>query len=791
MSQPGLIYRLEFKNVEGFTIRTNIWPTDIIIDDADTPEIIELKGGDNPVIISASNNDEDKFTPIRSKSAKIKFRTDTSNGLDSSVFSQGADNLWRCDIILQDTPSYIFRGYLMMADNQQPFQPDPQYVTLTATDHLAALKEAALKDFDGVNPIGKYRVASLIASCLKITGLDLTIFVVNNLRAGGARFTVATTFTNPHTITVPDTKMFYPGQRVVFSSTVSNNTSTFVKSVDSPTQITVLGTMVNEVAPAAVILDYNSQFHWYDVVYLDAKTFETKIGECEDCYSVLSKILGEDCYITQWLGNWWIFRTDEMEDNPVYVAEFDSSGTYVSTAAGTQYDKSIGRNPTLQDFQFANADTLLRFVRPHQFARETFNYQSPLEVPCNIDFARGSVVDDVPPEKTYNLDCWTKRRGLPGAYNTPITITDLIHRLFNANDYETDRFISITPQTGHSGFSSTDDEYIESEAIPMNIKDKAEMSIQWRLDSNIASSSATLRLFRAILAGDDGSYWILGEATVGDGTPVWYDTAGWTANTAKGGTGVVFGTQDETEWQTINWNVPPLPVGGDLYIWIGNAYQNAAVPSGTVISYANLRFDYIPLINGSYQRYTGQASKVTRTLPDGYIANRDKEVFVSDSPTKIYKGGPFLFVNGKYILFPNWFAAAPQGNSYPPTIDYLHPHSYIQAFSVWNQYKGYNAPVTNRGIGINIFEGNVKGLTDNWPDLLHRYTLTDTNPQTDDRYFILISMEQNWKTCIWKGTWIEVYNRVILKSYDEPFDFRYITDRIQGHHDIERAVPNG
>lgn len=168
--QYGIIYRLEFKNTEDFTVRIDISPTDVLIDDGDVPQTIELKGGATPLIISASNNDEDKYTPIRSKSAEITFRSDTSSGLDSGTFSQGADDLWIVNIYLQDTTELIFSGYLMMADNQQPFQPDPQYITLTATDHLAALKEVPLVDFDDINPVGKYRVADLVAMCLKKTG---------------------------------------------------------------------------------------------------------------------------------------------------------------------------------------------------------------------------------------------------------------------------------------------------------------------------------------------------------------------------------------------------------------------------------------------------------------------------------------------------------------------------------------------------------------------------------------------------------------------------------------------
>ena len=34
--------------------------------------------------------------------------------------------------------------------------------------------------------------------------------------------------------------------------------------------------------------------------YLDAKTFEADAGERENCYTVLEKILGHDCFVTQY-----------------------------------------------------------------------------------------------------------------------------------------------------------------------------------------------------------------------------------------------------------------------------------------------------------------------------------------------------------------------------------------------------------------------------------------------------------------------------------------------------------
>lgn len=767
MSQYGIIYRMEFKNVEGFTIRVNISPTDILIPDADLPVIIPITGSGTPVIISASNDDEDKFTPIRSKSAKIQFKTNSAIGLDSSTFSQGGDNLWICDIILQDTPQYIFRGFLMMADNQQPFQPDPQRVTLTATDHLAALKEAAWQDLAGLNPIGKYRVADIINFCLRKTGMALSLFVVNNLRAGTGQQTVAATFANPHIITIPDTKGYYAGQRLVITNTVSNNINTIVSAVISSTQLTVSATLVNESAAAAIILDYNSQFHWYDKVYIDALTFEKEIGLSEDCYTVLEKILGEDCFITQWHGNWYIFRVDEMDAGPVYEAEFDPSGVYISTATDT-IEKNIGR---YELYKFANADELLRFVRPHDFVKETFQFDSPLENPCNIDFVRGALLTTVGNTKTYTLDCFDLLEGFPGAYGSLDGCTGYIERKFNDNGYETDRYIVLTPRnTNESG--SSQPTYFQSKAIPVQVKDKFTSSIDLRLTS-LDTGLSSMRLFRMVLFGDDGSYWILGrpsDTSGSDDTLTWYDTALWTLNTGKGKSIIDFANGD---WQTLNWAAPPIPVSGNLYFWINQLNQNSASFDNHNVQYANLQFDYIAYINGTYQKYTGQYNKVNRT-ETGYIANRDKQVYISDSPTKIFKGAMFLFNNGAYVLFPVWFNAAPFGNTYPPDNTYLHPYGYIQAFSVWNQYKGYNNPTNGRGVGINIFSGSDKGLTDSWPDMLTKITLTDTNTQTTNRYFIMLSINQEWRACLWGSTLIEVFNAAIGKTYSDPFTFKLI-----------------
>ena len=859
MSQYGIIYRLEFKNIEGFTVRVNISPTDILIDDGDTPEVITLTGADQPLVISVSNNEQEKFAVIRSKVAKITFVTNSNSGLDSSTFSQGGDDLWKVDIYLQDTPELIFTGFLIMADNQQPFQPDPQYCTLTATDQLGTIKDIPLVDSNGNNPIGKYRVADLVAMCLNKTGLALNINVVNNLKPGGGQLVNLATFSFSGNYVVTDnliTSFFYPGQEVTVAGTATHDGTYNVDYVVQSPLITEVHFLETITAPGEGALttftDTSSAAHWMDSVYIDAKTFEAEIGVSEDCQTILKKILGEDCYIVQYKGEWWIYRIDEINDLPVYVATFDSEGAYVSTAAGTQYDISIG---AIESFKFANADTLLRFIRPHGWIKETFNFNTPAEIPCNIDFERGDLVTTVSTiEKDFNLDCWNKRRGVPGAYNTPITITDYIKRLYNENGYEIEKYIYITPQTGHSGFSSLDDEYIESSPIPIEIEDKFTASIDWRLPNNVASSSGGFKFMRFVLHGQDGSWWILGWEDFNDDTSPakWYDTALWTTNSAAGERNIIWGNQDETEWQSLSNTAPPAPVTGDLYIWLNQMYQSTTTGLNTDIYYANLNFEYIPLIYGTYQNFSGQYSRVDRT-EIGYKAIQDNEVFISDSPKPILKGGMFLtspadlytgsvsFSTGAsvavlsgdytaifqigmiiiitgtvsnnitakilevdysivgnqtglvlsvatvseltvtatfqyltYHLFPVWYNSQPFATGYPTDSTYLHPYGYIQAYSVWNQFKGVNDPVNGRGLGLNIFGGAVVGLTDDWPDMIHRFSLTDLNAQTNDRYFMLISMEQNWRTCIWIATLVEVFNSAVGKTYGDPFEFKFI-----------------
>src|SRR5687768_2538302 len=62
-----------------------------------------------------------------------------------------------------------------------------------------------------------------------------------------------------------------------------------------------------------------------------------------------------------------------------------------------------------------------RFQRIAGKVKHIYNFKEPKEVPCNGKFTRGTPDDTVMPLITFEPECWTLRRGVPGAYGTPLS----------------------------------------------------------------------------------------------------------------------------------------------------------------------------------------------------------------------------------------------------------------------------------------------------------------------------------------------------------------------------------
>lgn len=742
------------------TMSVAIYDRGVMIPDDDDAQLIELTPAGSPLEIIVVDNDENKFQPIRSKQAKIRFASNQSEGQDITAFADGYDNQFYvtvfCDIAI------VFYGFLMLPDAQMPFQPDPNIVELTASDHLPLLKDIALVNSAGDNPSGKFRIAELIMLCLNKTGVSLPLNVINNLRAGGgARTTGTATFAAADdSITVAFyIGFFYVGQTITITGSVSNNITTTVTAIVSSTKITVSDSLVNETVTIynVTFTDAASVLHFYDGIELDAKTFEAEVGTSEDCYTVLTKILGDDCCVFQSRGEWWIIRIDEYDNNPLYRARFNTDGELTADPAVIDLDYSIGFD---QNVIFANADQVLRCERPHKFVKEIFRYNNPAEIVCNIDFDRGAVIsapDLSAPSSTgtYSVECWTLHRYAGGSP----TSTMYIKKRFEFG-YEKERYLVITPAS-----SSSETTWAECQPIPVQVKDRATVSVEYSSESDFGSGEGNVEydiVFIWIVDPDGNYYYWSNIDEVGTTIPNYRWVGPFVSETNRPvSESWILDEVDETDPRNLTVNLDAFPVAGNLYLGLPQFNQTGSSFDNSVVIQYNISFSYDPFINGSYQKYTGHTNSVIRTSND-YAAKRENEVFIGDSPRPIFKGSMFLSTEALTSVF---YPAAKYALTGTPDPSQVKPYGWHQAFAVWNQYR----------TGIRVFTGSLQGLGDDWPDLLHRFTLTDSNPNTTGRYFLLISFQQDFRTSSWRATFIECYNEDTGRTYDDPHEFKYLT----------------
>jgi hypothetical protein len=321
--------------------------------------------------------------------------------------------------------------------------------------------------------------------------------------------------------------------------------------------------------------------HFYDVMYESSKTFEDKIGTCINCYDVLDRILGEEAFLTQRVGQWWIIRVDELAgDNPLYNTKFDSTGAKVSTDGGKIYDKTIFKE---SDIFFSQEQTTVYPQRPYKFIKENYRFDYPQEIVDNIDFSRGSFITSLSAptvtvdgttyyQAKYTIEDWYSLQGssgVPGS-GTASTTNAYIRKLFYDGNktYEAARSVVIEGTSGGGTF------FIKSNKIPVHKNDKIDVSVDARFSADVYASSGSYRFntMQVRLYGNNGSNYTLHGGTSVDGTLEWRITSG--SFTSNNRYFVIEGnlTEDMTQWKTATWITnskdqnpcPPIPVDGDI-----------------------------------------------------------------------------------------------------------------------------------------------------------------------------------------------------------------------------------
>lgn len=756
---------------------------DVTFEDVSQPVIIPLDMDGDPLHISVIDDNEDKFTPIRGKQAEIKVHTNSV--IDIDTFCEGDDERFLVEIFVDDL--IIFRGFLIIPDMEQDFLPDPNVLKLSATDNLGTLKDQSMVDDDNVYPIGKFKLIQFISWALKRTGIIQNINVVNNLKHGSGQLVSDVVFAidgDNFEILTPATDFFYENQKIRITGTASNDGEYTVRGTGlNVVQITlVTEAVVSETALGVLFEDISSEGHFYDTIYLDAKTFEKQISLGEDFYSMLLKILGEDSVLFQCKGEWWIIRIDEIENfDGIFqmdVATFDADGEYESNAIRV-FTKAIGINDSMW---MSDDDAVVIPDRALKFVKETYKYETASEIICNIDFSRGDFIEDLTPTddeildgaltaKSFEIDGWTLMRGYPEGPDSPITNDSeaYIERLYNVVDYESARFAVITSPSAVNIATP----YILSCPLPVKKLDRFESSVNFKFPTNSTSGGGGAPMFQFALKGKDGSWWLLTIAEADNGfdtdptAPRWLNTQLWTVETSLADYGLNFEIGiDFSKWQFLSYDfkkVPPIPIDGNLYILLHGLNFSPGASYDKDVHWSNLSFTYYPYINGSYQKYTGQYHMISQDNKNK--AARDNQVYMSDSPRIGFKGAMLLPSLTDFVLA-NFFT---DHNHLTPR-----PYGEIQAYAVWNQYRN---SARNYDCNIDLLDSETtESAVYNGVDLIHKIDLNDTDKNTINRYFLILHYEQDFNMLAMKCFIASLFRTDIGKVYSDPHEFKFISE---------------
>jgi hypothetical protein len=778
MSKPGRIYRITqqaFDPASDIQEVCDISDNDYLVDDSATVDIITLQGAPQPFRLSVIDSDEDILTPVKSQQLTIQFLSDGVSGIGMNTFASGSDARWSFHLYI--ATETLLRGFLVLNDMSEDFMPDPNIVVLTGTDGLGLLKDIPWVDFSGNNPVGDYKLASIIMQCLYRTGVVINLHAAFNIKLAG----------------------------LIDDISIVNTTDE----------------------------------HFFSKVYLNAKTFEDQIGTCINCYDVLKRILGEEARVFQRNGVWFIQRIDEMiVTGGVYITTFSSSGIFLQNTGAKTWEKSVGKDSPYTIF-FSREQTRVVPTRPVKDIKESFSYEYPQEVPDNTDFDRGDLIDGTNPlSKTYKIADWVSLFSNTSTDDAPTTPI-YIRRIF-VNDYETERYVVIEAKSGDFNFIMSNpirvglkDKFILG--LEMRLSSDVggsgfyrDNSIQVRLygndgtfwthqSANSASAEkkwvACTSTFRTnqkffsvegdsvndqtesigLYNGESAEIPVAGYIRIilgasenfGDDHDTYYSGLSFDYRPYINGSHGKFTGQEQTvtqsgaykekrETQVYMTDAPRMLQKGAML----KELSLVEIFSGSVDFLAGTSFNIsgyqlglfragqiINISGGSLSDQTARViSAIYHVIIDKTEVSIDGSTFF-ETHTASIKEQTFELANSFYNA-----ALNPAG---PPDATYLHPYSEIQAYDVFNQF------VYDRRIFQATLQGCDLGTLDadslaNNAHLIYKWTFTDMTSDTINRVFILLTFDQDHRIQEWSAVFREIDNSVRTKIYTGRV-FKYLT----------------
>jgi hypothetical protein len=174
-----------------------------------------------------------------------------------------------------------------------------------------------------------------------------------------------------------------------------------------------------------------------------------------------------------------------------------------------------------------------------------------------------------------------------------------------------------------------------SEPIPVQAKDKFELSLERRLSSDVSGSGRIIENHIQVrLYGSNGTFWTHDSGSSVDPQRAWVQCTS-TFRTNQKFFSIEYNViNDLTEAVGLyNGESAEIPVSGEIRILL---YRSSEFGDTRDTYFSNVQFEYIPWVNGSYRQYTGQEHQVEQS--GDYKASREENVYISDSPSRVYKG---------------------------------------------------------------------------------------------------------------------------------------------------------
>lgn len=369
---------------------------------------------------------------------------------------------------------------------------------------------------------------------------------------------------------------------------------------------------------------------------LDHKTFQNDDNSMQDCYTTLENIAKEAFSIYQWKGIWVVKRCGEMQENAgpkIWYTEYDFNG--VPLVANLQgFDPAVIRKDRV--LHAINADATLTTMFALKSAKHSYMYTPWPEIPLNNKFDRGEVFEviDLPDggqQRKYTIPDWLYGVTNPSIGSTQppngmLATTDLAYRLstFTAFDVETDREIVLERNGEGPGHR-----FLRSSPIPVKAGGRIEVTV----DFKTSAAGTGTRFYLLVMLEPQPAATGFRLAQLGgvpsDGVGIlnWNNTSSlqFVAKSYQVG-------EDAANYTSFTLSTPQLPATGLLYVIL----MSFDPPVGRVVMYKNFSFTYTPYIAGSSKQIKGDYWLTSQD--SDYRDKVDEEIFISDSPEKIFKG---------------------------------------------------------------------------------------------------------------------------------------------------------